>query len=181
MPEFYQVGGCVRDEQLGFQSKDIDYVVTGFSSYENLGKFLTSQGYRIVDRYEEKYTYRAQAPNGEWADFVFARKDGKYVNGDMLSCAPGSLDDDLARRDFTINAIAKNDVGQLYDPHNGLRDLENRVLRCVGDPKLRFTEDPRRLTRGIRFMVKYGLTMEKETLLCYSNPLCILNLGHIKY
>jgi len=75
-----------------------------------------------------------------------------------------SVDDDLARRDFTINAIAwRPATGEVRDPHGGIADLEDRVLRAVGDPGLRFAEDYLRVLRGLRFAGEYGLTIEPET------------------
>lgn len=164
MPKFYLVGGAVRDRLLNLDPKDKDYVVVGFSSYSELGNYLTNEGFKIVDRYEEKYTYRAKSPKGEYCDYVWARKALSYEEGDLVSCEPGSIMDDLARRDFTINAMALDEeTSELIDPFNGQKDLENEILRAVGDPKTRFLEDPRRLTRGMRFSVKLNLVLEENT------------------
>lgn len=187
-PKFYEVGGCLRDELLGIpkdQIKDIDLAVEGFGDYGDLGQWLEANNYKIVDRYEDKFTYRAQTPQGKWYDFVWCRRDGHYVDGDMLNCCPGSIRDDLDRRDFTINAMARpwGDEGteSMIDPHYGQLDIETRTLRAVGDPKKRFTEDPRRLTRGIRFAVKYDLKIESKTLACYDDPDIIKLLINPKY
>ena len=75
-----------------------------------------------------------------------------------------SLEDDLKRRDFTINAIARDINDCLYDPMQGLNDLNNQLLKCVGVPTERFTEDPLRMLRGIRFVSKLGFSLDHETL-----------------
>ncbi len=180
--EFFEVGGAVRDRFLGIQSKDLDYCVTGVSTYEELGELLIEKfNFQKVIKYEDKLVWRGQDSKGVWSDFVWARKDGPYIDGVMLNCTPGTLLDDLARRDFTINAMAVNCKGDLIDPHKGLQDLEDHILRTVGDPVDRFTEDPRRLTRGLRFMVKYSLTMDSSTYNCYFNPKVVCPLGQPKY
>lgn len=170
MIELYLVGGAVRDKLLGLNPKDLDYVVTGTDSYEQLGTVLKNRGYKIVHRYEDKFTFRAQAPDGLWADFVWARKDGPYQDGEMLSCTPGTLLDDLSRRDFTINAMAQDSRGVISDPHEGQKDLRDRVLRCVGLASRRFTEDPRRMVRALRFSIKYDLLLDRQISACFRNP-----------
>ena len=174
---FYLVGGAVRDKFFLVQAKDRDYTVTGCDSYQELESTLIQRGYKIVHRYESKFTFRAQDPRGEWADFVWARKDGEYQNGEMVSCEPGSLYDDLARRDFTINAMAEDQDGNLIDPFGGERDLQNGILRAVGEPSMRFKEDPRRLMRGLRFAIKYNLCLDYKTAACYRDATCVLPLG----
>lgn len=97
------------------------------------------------------------------ADFVLARKESAYTDGrrpDVVE--PGTLEDDLARRDFTMNAIAKDAAGNLIDPFNGQTDISNRVIRAVGDPLERLSEDALRAVRALRFAVTKGFRIDPE-------------------
>ena len=93
------------------------------------------------------------------------RIDGKYEDGrhPMEVTFTRNLKEDLLRRDFTINAMAYNDTDGLVDIFGGMEDIEHKVIRCVGDPKARFTEDALRLMRAIRFAAQLGYTIEEET------------------
>ena len=96
--------------------------------------------------------------NGVDADFVPCRKDGHYSDGRRPdSVSPGTILDDLARRDFTVNAIAVDANGNYIDPFSGRDDIKRALLRCVGDPRDRFREDSLRLLRAIRFSLTKGL------------------------
>lgn len=170
----FEVGGCVRDEFLGLHTKDIDYTAVA-PSYAALRDHLMSQGFEIFVETPEFLTIRARYPRvpkgvrqvfagrdvtGLTADFVLARKDGSYYDGRHPdSVEPGSLLDDLRRRDFTVNAMAKDANGNLYDPFDGMNDLRRRVLRCVGTPEERFTEDALRALRAVRFAVTKGMAL----------------------
>lgn len=180
--KLYQTGGSIRDEFLGISSKDIDYACV-CKSYEYLGEWLVSQGYEIVHEYKDKFTYRAKNPeDGQFYDYVFARTNEKYKDGNLISVEPGTLLQDLSRRDFTVNAIARDvDTGALIDPFNGVADCKNHVLRCVGDPQERFTEDPRRITRAIRFIVKCRLQPDEELQYALKNPDIVTLLDNPKY
>ena len=175
--QMFEVGGCVRDEILGVPSKDIDFTVVldghDLDAIDEFGPFgamvhnLERMGFKIFLETPEYLTVRAQFPKGSmvWgsavrtltADFVLARKESGYTDGrrpDVVE--PGTLEDDLARRDFTMNAIAKDAQGNFIDPYNGQRDIEMKVIRCVGEPFERFQEDALRAVRALRFSVTKG-------------------------
>lgn len=165
----YEVGGCVRDDLLGIPSKDIDYCAEA-PSFDALREWLVEGGFEIFVDMPEYLTLRARFPrdggwehSGKTADFVMARIDGEYTDGrrpDVVT--PGTILDDLARRDFTVNAMARTASGVLLDPHNGQRDLATRTLRAVGNPMLRLAEDPLRALRAVRFAVTKGFTIESN-------------------
>jgi hypothetical protein len=173
----YEVGGAVRDDLMGIRSDDVDFAVTA-PSYEAMKAHLEAQGFRIFQEKEEFVTIKAQPPEGHplrertnSADFVLARRDGPSSDGRRPDYTePGSLEDDLERRDFTVNAIARDETGNLIDPHGGQTDIENRVLRFVGDPDQRVREDGLRVLRGYRFMVTKGLTPEAATWAALTSP-----------
>lgn len=178
--KMYEVGGCVRDEILGVKSKDIDYSVVltndeqdiiferGQEPFEFMANSLVDMGFKIFLETPEHLTVRAQFPKGSknvglTADFVLARKEGTYTDGRRPdSVEPGSLMDDLARRDFTMNAIAKDTDGSYIDPFNGVQDIEDGLIRAVGDPMDRLREDALRAMRAIRFAVTKGFEIENS-------------------
>ena len=160
MIRFYKVGGCVRDMLLKVPCKDIDYAVEA-SSFEAMESHIASIGKIFLSK-PEYQTVRAMV-NGEPADYVLCRKDGVYTDGRRPdSVTLGTIDDDLARRDFTVNAMAMDDCGVIYDPHNGWDDIDNMVLRCVGSAKERFTEDSLRMLRAIRFHITKGFDFSPD-------------------
>lgn len=139
---------------------------------------LENQGFKIFLETPEHFTVRAQFPKG-WkqqsledavngnagltADFVLARKEGTYSDGRRPdSVEVGTLEDDLARRDFTMNAIAKGTDGSLIDPFNGVEDIEARVIKAVGDPFERLSEDALRAVRALRFSVTKGFWIKED-------------------
>lgn len=167
---FYEVGGKVRDELLGLKSKDIDYVAvldeqllkTGWNMsfiFSALEEHLIHNGYKIFLSTPDCLTIRARFPDdhinkGIAADFVLARREMGYIEGTRSPIVePGNLYDDLLRRDFTINAMAKDLDGTLIDPFGGQEDLKNRILRTPVDPEITFNDDPLRLLRAIRFKI----------------------------
>lgn len=170
--KIYEVGGAVRDELMGIASKDVDYAVeTG--SFNEMVTALGDMGFTFYLMKPEFFTVRAMAPKGsklgakhKVVDFVLCRKDGPSTDGrrpDYVEA--GTILDDLARRDFTINAIAKDmDTGEIIDPHGGVRDIEDKVLRFVGDPLNRIEEDGLRVLRAIRFWATKDLTFHPDTL-----------------
>lgn len=166
-----EVGGCLRDEFLGIPTKDVDFAVEA-ESFEAMRDELVSTGFEIFVETEEFLTIRAKVPKGHMllertnvADFVLCRKDSDTGDGrrpDFVT--PGTILDDLARRDFTVNAIARDvQTGEIFDPHGGIEDLQNGVLRFVGDSHSRIREDGLRVLRGFRFMVTHGLEPSAET------------------
>ena len=156
----YVVGGCVRDALLGRQPHDYDLCTSAtpeqicqvFSAHQlvrsgekhgTIGVVLEKQVYEITTfRTEGKYT---DSRHPDWVEFVT------------------KIQEDLSRRDFTVNAMAYTPDQGYVDPWEGRKDLQEGVLRTVGDPVARFTEDPLRILRGVRFAVRYGLEPEPET------------------
>jgi tRNA nucleotidyltransferase/poly(A) polymerase len=183
--EFFEVGGAVRDSFLGLRSKDIDYTVvdkwadvlpvTVDESFEGLENFLGEEGFKIFLSTPEYLTIRAQFPKDHpvhalhpdsknlTADFVLARCEGPYSDGRRPDWVrPGTLEDDLARRDFTVNAVARTIHGEIIDPHGGVSDLEHMALRCVGRAEDRIKEDALRSLRAVRFVITKGFFLNVE-------------------
>lgn len=174
----YEVGGCVRDELLGLKTKDIDFtaVVSGtlIDPFHYLRSFLVSSGFEIFVETPQYLTIRARFPKNYWlasgtpvkgltADFVLARKDGEYTDGRRPDeVQAGTLLDDLKRRDFTVNAMAKDETGQIIDPFDGQADLKAGILRCVGSAEDRLREDALRALRALRFAVTKGFVLDPE-------------------
>lgn len=162
--EMFEVGGCVRDEMLGIPTKDVDFVVLA-DSFDAMRDELVRQGFTIHVEKPEFVTIRAGVPKGHAlrertkdADFVMARKDSATGDGrrpDFVE--PGTLMDDLRRRDFTVNSMAKDVFGNVVDPFGGAADLRARRLRFVGNPEDRIREDGLRVLRGFRFAVTKGV------------------------
>jgi tRNA nucleotidyltransferase (CCA-adding enzyme) len=151
--EYFEVGGCVRDRFMGnHKPKDIDYTVVA-PSYEAMKADIEKRADKIFLEKPEYQTIRAKVA-GVDADFVLARKDGAYSDGRRPdSVEPGTIFDDLARRDFTMNAIAQSVTGDIIDPFNGRDDIATRLIRTVGNPYDRFSEDALRMLRAVRFAV----------------------------
>jgi tRNA nucleotidyltransferase (CCA-adding enzyme) len=154
----YLVGGAVRDRLLGLAEGDRDFVVVGAT-----GEQMRAAGYKQVGR---DFPVFLHPRTGE--EYALARTERKSARGHagfVVHADPSvTLEDDLRRRDFTINAIAQRDDGTLVDPFGGVRDIENRVLRHVGEA---FVEDPLRVLRAARFMAKLaplGFTVAPETM-----------------
>ena len=157
----YAVGGCVRDSLLGLVPQDYDLCTSAlpeeteavFSGYRLVlaGKkhgtvgIFTHGGVVEITTYRTEGDYRDNR-HPEWVEFVT------------------DIETDLARRDFTVNAMAWSPYRGFADPFGGQADLECGILRAVGDPETRFREDSLRILRGVRFAVKYGLTPEEATL-----------------
>ena len=163
MINYYKVGGCVRDKILGFKSKDIDYAVEA-ETFEAMKADILSKGGIIFVEKPEYLTIRAKS-QGEAVDFVLCRKDGAYYDGrHPETVTPGTIDDDLARRDFTMNAIAERSDGSFYDPHGGIVDINKRLIKCVGEAEERFKEDSLRILRAIRFAITKGFKLDYDII-----------------
>ena len=159
-PKYYIVSGFVRDELLGIKSKDIDFAVEA-ESYEAMKEDILSNGNIIFQERPEYFSIRARHPEYGGVDYTLCRKDGFYSdNRRPDSVEMGTIFDDLARRDFTVNAIAKQSGGAYIDPHNGRADLQDKLLRCVGIAQERFEEDPLRLLRAVRFHIVKGFQLD---------------------
>lgn len=156
----YAVGGCVRDSLLGLTPHDYDLctnatpaqlqqifqdlpLVLNGTKHGTVGVILDHQNYEITTfRTEGGY---ADSRHPDWVQFV------------------GSVEEDLARRDFTVNAMAYSPIEGYIDPWGGQQDLKDHILRTVGDPKQRFTEDALRILRGVRFAIRFDLEPETQT------------------
>ena len=174
--KFYEVGGKVRDEILGLQSKDVDYVAvpsdTLLEKYKSahemfviLETFLTNEKFEIFLSTPDCFTVRAKFPKDHKyqgvADFVMARKEIGYVEGTRTPIVvPGTLKDDLERRDFTVNAMAKDDNGEIIDLFDGMKDLGKMVLSTPLPTKQTFDDDPLRVLRAIRFAITKGFSLK---------------------
>lgn len=157
----YLVGGCVRDILHGRDPVDLDFAcellpedieqkikAAGLKTF-SLGRRFGTIGFKIDGHHIEVTTFRIEKYDGK------SRKpEVVFVNG---------ITPDLARRDFTINAIAMRLNGTLIDPFGGQEDLENKVIRAVGNPGDRFYEDPLRMLRAGRFSGQLGFTIESHT------------------
>ncbi len=166
MAKFYQVGGSVRDELLGLKSKDIDYAVE-CASFDAMRKAILERGGEIFLETPQYLTIRAKVPSLGACDFVLCRKDGEYQDGRRPEgVEPGTILDDLARRDFTMNALAKGENGVLLDPHGGQEDIAKKVIKCVGDTRERFSEDGLRMIRAIRFAITKGFWISNDIHNC---------------
>ena len=153
----YLVGGAIRDRLLGLPAGDRDFVVVGATQEEMLAR-----GFKPVGR--DFPVFLHPDTSEEYALARTERKSGRGYRGFVVDADPSvTLEEDLARRDFTINAIAEREDGTLVDPFGGARDVDARVLRHVGPA---FVEDPLRVLRAARFMARFasqGFTVAPET------------------
>ena len=151
----YAVGGAVRDELLGLPVKDRDYVVVGSTPEE-----MERRGFRPVGR--DFPVFLHPETHEEYALARTERKSGRGYRGFQVHAAADvTLEQDLARRDLTINAIARGEDGVLVDPFDGAADLKSGVLRHVSAA---FVEDPVRILRVARFAARFGFSIAPETL-----------------
>jgi tRNA nucleotidyltransferase/poly(A) polymerase len=176
MFKFYEVGGKIRDEILGLQSKDVDYVAvpsesllekynTAHEMFVILENFLLTEKFEIFLSTPDCFTVRAKFPKDHKyqgvADFVMARKEIGYVEGTRTPIViPGTLKDDLERRDFTVNAMAKGDDGKIIDLFDGMNDLKRMVLITPLPPEQTFNDDPLRVLRAVRFAITKGFSLK---------------------
>lgn len=170
----YLVGGCVRDLLMGAKPKDWDIATNAkpeqvkevfpktYDTGLQHGTITVSMGPTVADHFEVT-TYRTE---GDYSDG--RRPD--YV------AFVGNIEEDLARRDLTINAIAYDPVkDQLVDPYGGMADLNNKIIKAVGDPNERFAEDGLRTMRVARFAARLGFSVDPETESAISNNLNVLS------
>jgi tRNA nucleotidyltransferase (CCA-adding enzyme) len=151
----YVVGGAVRDEILGLPVQDRDHVVVGSTPEE-----MERLGFRPVGK--DFPVFLHPRTHEEYALARTERKSGRGYKGFSVHAAPDvTLEEDLRRRDLTINAMARTEDGALIDPFGGKRDLENRVLRHVSEA---FAEDPVRILRVARFAARFGFGVAPETM-----------------
>jgi tRNA nucleotidyltransferase (CCA-adding enzyme) len=154
----YLVGGAVRDQLLGLPCGDRDYVVVGETP-----ESMSALGFQAVGK--DFPVFLHPRTGEEYALARTERKSARGHRGFVVHASPEvTLEEDLIRRDFTVNAIAQADDGTLIDPYGGARDLRDRVLRHVGPA---FVEDPLRVLRAARFMARFaehGFTLAPETM-----------------
>lgn len=156
----YAVGGCVRDACLGLQPKDYD-LCTSALPQETEAVFCR---YPLVLAGEKHGTVGVVTDCGV-VEITTFRTEGGYQDSrhpDWVKFVP-RVENDLARRDYTINAMAFSPSRGFADPFGGREDLKNKLLRAVGDPAQRFREDPLRILRGVRFAVRFRLDVDPET------------------
>ncbi|MCK4968746.1 MAG: CCA tRNA nucleotidyltransferase, partial [Candidatus Aenigmarchaeota archaeon] len=168
--EIYLVGGAVRDVILKRENKDFDFVIRNISA-EKLQSFLKQRGKLIL--VGKTFGIFKFIPTGfdlQYAfDIALPRTDqswqtGGYRDVDTQSSPNLSIDEDLARRDFTINALAwECRQHKLIDCFQGLKDIQNKIIRTVGKPEERFAEDYSRMLRGLRFSCQLDFTFEQTT------------------
>ena len=185
MFKFYEVGGCVRDEILGLKSKDIDYVAVAGEDllrdvtspqtlFGILEEYLRLENFEIFLVTADCFTIRAKFPADHRyqgiADFVMARKETGYIPFTRTPIViPGTLYDDLERRDFTLNALAKDEDGNIIDFFNGLEHLKSGVLITPLRCEVTFHDDPLRILRAIRFSITKGFSIPEEMDLVIKN------------
>lgn len=182
----YFVGGCVRDSILGKTPNDWDictnatpeqvtFVVNTLNEveayneiyYEKQGQRYDRMFLKVIPTGIKHGTVTVMIDSTQYEVTTF-RKDGNYSDGrrpDNVTFA-SNIFEDLARRDFTINAMAMNPQMRddpFVDPYGGMEDIKNKVIRCVGNPNERFNEDGLRILRAIRFAAQLGFTIEEET------------------
>ena len=151
----YVVGGAVRDELLGHPVKEMDHVVVGATPEE-----MVAQGFRPVGK--DFPVFLHPSTHAEYALARTERKSGRGYKGFTVFASPEvTLEEDLRRRDLTINAMAKAEDGGLIDPFDGRKDLEAGVLRHVSEA---FAEDPVRILRVARFAARFGFDIAVETM-----------------
>jgi tRNA nucleotidyltransferase (CCA-adding enzyme) len=164
--EIYLVGGAVRDEQLGLPVKEQDWCVVGAAPDE-----LLSEGYRQIGKNFPVFLH--PETNEEYALARTERKMAAGYHGFTFYTSPNvTLEEDLSRRDLTINAMAKDANGNLIDPFNGMADLQHRILRHVSSS---FSEDPVRILRAAKFNARFadlGFVLANETLDLMSKMVC---------
>lgn len=172
--DVYLVGGAVRDLLLNKPTKDYDFVVRGVSA-DDLEKFLS--GFGDIDLVGKSFGVFKFVPDGfrvgendfEAIDIALPRTESAGMSGGYTDFSIQSdhllpIEEDLSRRDFTINALAWSWREQkLIDEFNGLDDLENKVIRAIGDPEIRFQEDYTRMLRAIRLSCQLSFEIEPKT------------------
>ena len=165
----YVVGGAVRDGLLGLPAREKDHVVVGATPEE-----MVALGFRPVGK--DFPVFLHPSTHEEYALARTERKSGRGYKGFTVFAAPEvTLEEDLRRRDLTINAMAKADDGTLTDPFGGKKDLEAGVLRHVSDA---FAEDPVRILRVARFAARFGFRVAEETMQLMRN---IVASGEAEY
>ena len=158
----YAVGGCTRDSIMGKSPNDWD--ITTSAPPEQMLEIFAAEGIRTIPTGLSHGTVSVLL-DGVTYECTTYRIEGTYSDSrhpDFVSFT-GDIRDDLSRRDFTVNAIAAHPNGEFIDVFGGISDIENKIIRCVGKPKKRFTEDALRILRAIRFSATLGFKIDKAT------------------
>ena len=175
MPKIFKVGGCVRDKLLVLDSKAIDFTFvldnidrTVEEGFQIMTDWLDHNMFTIFLSTPDCFTIRAKFPQGHEnegmvADFVLARKEVGYEEGTRRPILElGTLEDDLIRRDFTVNALAEAEDGTIIDLFDGQEHLKQRLLVTPTDPMITFLEDPLRVLRAFRFSITKDFQMRED-------------------
>jgi len=155
------VGGCVRDRQWGLEPKDFD-IASSANPDQALSVFKDS-GYKLLTMGKEHGTITVVMPSHP-IEITTLREDVQTFGRKAEVAFRGDFVTDAARRDFTINALSEDLRGQVYDYHQGMRHLKDKLLYFVGDPEQRIKEDYLRILRFFRFKARYNLTSDQPTL-----------------
>jgi len=175
MSQIFEVGGCVRDRLLGIKSDDIDFTFvlddlteTPEQGFKRMSDHLKAEKFKIFQETADMFTIRARFPvdhvhAGLTADFVMARKEVGYKEGTREPILVlGTLEDDLVRRDFTLNAMAEDIDGNLIDLFDGQKHLSEKILVTPKDPQVTFWDDPLRMIRALRFSITKGFEIHPD-------------------
>lgn len=159
----YKVGGCIRDKLLGRQNNDIDYAIET-ESYDRMKEHININ-YKILYEKPEFQTIKAKDVNNKVFDFVLCRKESKYLDSRHPSIVQvGTIEDDLSRRDFTINALAEDKNGKILDYFGGLNDLNSKLLKTVQNTKQCFADDSLRILRAMRFCITLKFNLHEDII-----------------
>ena len=155
----FEVGGSVRDEILGKETTDFDFATD--ATPKEMMKFLPN----AIDTFAKYGCIKYKGEYGR-AEITTFRKEEEYddFRHPRKVTFVKSLGEDYKRRDFTINAIYKDIDGKIYDPAHGVFDINNKVIRFIGNPETRIKEDPLRILRAKRFAAKLGFRIEDNSL-----------------
>lgn len=166
----YIIGGTSRDLLLGKEPDDLDFVTDATPEEEK--SFLPNALYHFA-----KFGSIHLKMNGKLVDITTFRVEGKYDDHRHPSKITfvRNIEEDYIRRDFTINAIYLDKDYKIIDPAKGKEDLEDKLIRFIGNPLARIKEDPLRICRAERFASKLGFTLEKETFEAIKNNYSLLN------
>ena len=173
--KLFEAGGSIRDELMGLESADRDFCAVSPKGWESLLSWANNK-MRVFKVTPEFFTIRGSL-GPDVIDIVMCRKDGPSSDGRRPDeVEPGTLLDDLARRDFTCNALARpvnrnlEIIGEIVDPFGGAEDIQHRRLVSVGNGQARFEEDNLRLLRAVRFSLTKSMTPSNDLAYMISDP-----------
>ncbi|MBT3980182.1 MAG: CCA tRNA nucleotidyltransferase [Bacteriovoracaceae bacterium] len=162
----YYVGGTVRDQLLNLKPKDVD-LACEVDSFEEMKKYVLKNSSKIFLEKPEFGTIRYLNLKGEPQDISLCIKSRSVDSG---SYQIGSIAEDLANRDFTINAIARNiETSVLHDPLGGQNDLKTKTIKCCNSPAKTFGDDPVRIIRALRFKLQFGFSFDHSIAQYFTN------------